>query len=500
MTKESGASGLKEVFSGMIQVKQIEVHGNTRREFNGEAMKELTENIRRNGVLVPILLVKTGKDSYRLVAGERRLRAAIALALREVPARVIEAEGAKLKELQLFENLHRQDLGPIEEARAFKQFLEGGKNTIEGLAKQVDKSVKYVTRSVRLLELPKAAIGAIEKGLITPEHGHQILRAPEDKRDKLVEFALAQKWGGALPTIHELRQEIERRLERDLSQASFPTDKEFAGEKACAACPFNTGNQNVLFEGAQAGKCTNGACFSKKTFQALKEFKEGAAKHFTGLKFIGYGAPGYGAETKVKGAAVLSPEEAKSEKVKALIKQNPEKFGFAVIKPAAHGGKSGPRAVVVCQDEELLAKGIRKPAPQSQHVMSPEEREREEFLQDAEMTALFAEATAKLKAVGKKQIVDIVLALNGSDAAYKAMDIEESKDLSKTLAKLSEKDLLRLAWLCTVDAWEADKAFAGLGISADKLRKEARKIALVEWEKARAEAQAKEAETAGKKA
>jgi len=493
MEKEVAVKG---VALERVAVQNIEVAENVRKHFDPAAMKELTESIRQNGVLVPLLLAKNGMPgTYRLIAGERRLRAARALALEAVPAQIVEADPAKLEELQVLENLHRANLGPIEEARAFKKLLGNGQHTLEGLAEQVDKSLKYVTRSVRLLELPKKAVQAIEKGVITPEHGHQILRLPEDRREAMVEFALTPKWGEVLPTIRELANEIGRRVEKDLAGACFPKDREFAGQLACSACPFNTGNQNVLFEGATAGKCTNGGCFTKKTNFFLKEYKEKAAKKFDGLGFVGMGSSGWNGLREVKGAVVLSAEEAKSEKVQALIQKEPEKFGFAVVKPSAFGDKT-PSAVLVCKDKELLEKKIRKPEENGWRAPTQEEREREEFLREAEVRALFAEGSKAVKGIKKNHLVDIVLALNGSEAAYEAIGVAESEDLPKTLAKLSEKDLLRLAWLCSVDAYNPDEGLAAVGVAVPKVRKEARKLALAEWEEAlkakAAEAQAKE--------
>jgi ParB family chromosome partitioning protein len=492
-TQEKAA--VKEAALESVAVDKIEIVENVRKNFDAAAMKELTESIKHNGVLVPLLLAKNGKPGvYRLIAGERRLRAAKSLDLKAVPAQIVEADAAKLEELQVLENLHRADLGPIEEARAFKKLLDNGKHTIEALAKQVDKSVKYVTRSVRLLELPKKAVQAIEKGTITPEHGHQILRVPEERREALVEFAITPKWGGVMRTIHELASEIEHRVEKDLAKACFPKDREYAGQLACAACPFNSGNQNVLFEGATAGKCTNGGCFTKKTNLFLKEFKEKAAKKFEGLKCVGMGSSGYGNVREIKGAVVLSEEEAKSEKVKAMIAKDPEKFGFAVVKPSAFGSKT-PSAVLVCQDRELLDKKIRKPDESGQRPLTQEEREREQFLQEAEVRALFAEGAKAVKSIKKKHLIDIVGACNGSAAAYEAIGVPESDNVKKALAKLSEKDLLRLAWLCSVDAYNLDEELAEVGVAAPKVRKEARKLAAAEWEQA---LKAKAAEAQGK--
>ena len=421
-TEEQQEAVVKELYAGTVEVERIEVVQNARKHFDPAQMKELAESIRHNGVLVPLLLAPGSKEGlYRLIAGERRLRAAKSVGLKTIPARVVEAPQEKLEELQVLENLHRANLGPIEEARAFKRLLDNGSHSIEGLAQQVDKSVKYVARSVRLLELPQAAINGIEAGALSPEHGHQILRVPEDKREKLVEWALTPKWGGVIPTIHELKQEISRRMERDLSRACFPKDKEYGGAMACAVCPFNTGNQNVLFEGAEAGKCTNGMCFTKKTNQFLREFKEQAAKRFAGIEFAGYGQD-YG--TQVKGSWILRPEEAKSEKVKALIGTHPEKFGFAVLKPSAFGSKSAPAAVVVCKDKELMVSAIRKAPMNSQRMLTPEEQARERYLEESEIRALFAEAAKKVPEAKKEHLIDIVLSLNGSEAAFEAVGVE----------------------------------------------------------------------------
>ncbi len=489
---EETRNAVQDVFMGSIPVGKVEVAENVRKHFDAEAMKDLTENVRHKGVLVPIIVTGGEKDgTYRLVAGERRLRAAKAVGLTEIPARVVKADEPTLAEVQVFENLHRADLGPIEEARAFKRLLDEGKHTIEGLAKRVDKSVKYVTRSVRLLELPKSAVRGIEKGALSPEHGHQILRAPEDKREAFVEYALKPKWGesGPLPTLFDLRAEIERRLEKDLARACFPKDREFAGAMACAACPFNTGNQDVLFEGAKDGKCTDGACFTKKTNAFLREFRDRTAKTLKDVKFAGYAGQDSGSPREVGEAVVLSAAEAKSPAVKALIEKDPAKFGFAVLKPSRFGTKT-PTAVLVCNDKEFVAKKLRKAEEKVERVVTEEERAREHFLRTHEAKALFLAAGKSLKAVKKAHLVDIVLALNGDEEAYAAVGVEADEDSARALMKLSEKDLLRLAWLCTVQHYEHDERFAGL-VEVKKVRKEARTHALAEWERIQKEEAAK---------
>ena len=491
-TKETEKAAVKGVFMG-VAVDKVVVVENVRKYFDVEKMKSLTASVKAKGVYMPIIVTQGEKaGTYSLIAGERRLRAARAAGLAEIPVNVVEAkDAAEFVEIQLLENIQREDLGPIEEARGFKKLLDEGKHTIEGLAKRVDKSVKYVTRSVRLLELSKEAVKAIEKGTLTPEHGHQILRAPEDKRETFVKYALTEKWGGVFPTIHDLKNEIERRLEKGLSQACFPKDREYAGALACSVCPFNTGNQDVLFEGAKDGKCTDGGCFTKKTNQFMREFRDDSAKKFKDLKFAGFAGQDMGrAPHEVGEAVVLSGAEVKSEAVKALLKKDPKKFGFAVLKPSRFGTKT-LSAVLVCNDKDFVAKKLRKSEEKVERGMTEEERAREQFIAELTNKTLFAAAAKLLKAVKKANLVDVVLSLNGTEEAYEAVGVEAGQDAERALMKHSEKDLLRLAWLCTVQNYELDKRFSDLGVEVKKIRKETRAHAMTEWERIQNEEAAK---------
>ncbi len=477
-----------------VPVGKVVVVENVRKHFDAEKMKSLTESVKKHGVRQCIIVTEGEKaGTYSLVAGERRLRAATAAGLPEIPASLIGVkDAAEFLEIQLLENIEREDLGPIDAARGYKKLLDEGKHTIEGLAKTVGKSVKFITRSVRLLELPKAAVKAIEKGTLTPEHGHQILRASEDKRETFTQYALTPKWGGVVPTIHDLTNEIERRLEKDLAQACFPKDREYAGAMACKVCPFNTGNQDVLFEGAKDGKCTDGGCFQKKTNAFMREFRDESAKKFKDIKFAGFAGQDMGrVPHEVGEAVVLSGAEVKSEAVKALIAKDPKKFGFAVLKPSRFGTKT-PSAVLVCNDREFVATKLRKTVEKTaQPQMSEEERAREHFIVTHEQKALFAAAAKTLKAVKKANLVDVVLALNGDEHAYEAIGIEADEDAGRALMKHSEKDLLRLAWLCTVGHYELDERFGSIGVEVKKVRKEARAHARSEWERIQKEEAAK---------
>ena len=163
-----------------------------------------------------------------------------------------------------------------------------GGHTPESLAEHVDKSVSYVYRSLRLLDLPEAGIKALEEGIITTGHAHQILRAPKKNAEDLVKYATTKmEWHKRYPTVDELKQYIARRIEKGLESAPFPKNVAYADEVACTNCPFNSGNQNMLFDGAVKGQCTNPACFNKKTGHFYRELQAEGKEKFKGLAFIG---------------------------------------------------------------------------------------------------------------------------------------------------------------------------------------------------------------------
>ena len=176
----------------------------------------------------------------------------------------------------------------------------------------------------------------------------------------------------------------------------------------------------------------------------------------------------------------LTPEDAKSLVVKELLKKSKEKFGFAVVKALPYAAKITPSTALVCLDRKLIEERIRKAKEKVRQEVSPEEREKEMFLQAAAAKALFAEGAKRLKKLEKKHWIDIVLNLNGTDAAFQAIGITGEEDAEKALDRLSESELGRLAWLCTV---VEDKAFVSVGISVQQIKKEARKNALAAWKK-----------------
>lgn len=152
-----------------------------RRNFDQEALEELAASIKEKGLLQP-LLVRPKGEGYELVAGERRWRASQLAGLHEVPAVIRDITDREALELALVENLQREDLNPVEEAQGFQRLVEMGLSQ-EEIAKAVGKARTTVTNAIRLLQLPKSALAALEAGEITAGHARALLALPNSKRE-----------------------------------------------------------------------------------------------------------------------------------------------------------------------------------------------------------------------------------------------------------------------------------------------------------------------------
>ncbi len=148
-----------------------------RRTFRAESLAELAESIRSQGILQP-LLVRTVSDGYELIAGERRLRAAIEAGLTEVPIRVVDVDDRGAMELALIENLQREDLNPIEEAEGYRQLIERHGLTQEDVARRVGRARATVANALRLLSLPAPVLEWIKEGTLSTGHAKALLSLP----------------------------------------------------------------------------------------------------------------------------------------------------------------------------------------------------------------------------------------------------------------------------------------------------------------------------------
>ncbi|MBI1871605.1 MAG: ParB/RepB/Spo0J family partition protein [Chlamydiae bacterium] len=145
-----------------------------RKDFEAVSLGELKDSIKTNGILQPILVRKQG-SRYELIAGERRLRAARELALTTIPALIKETTDEKSLEIAIIENIQRQNLNPMEEARAFMKLMRDYKLTQDTVAEKVGKNRATVANTLRLLNLQEEIQEMIEKGLISLGHAKAIL-------------------------------------------------------------------------------------------------------------------------------------------------------------------------------------------------------------------------------------------------------------------------------------------------------------------------------------
>lgn len=154
-----------------------------RQIFDEVALEELTASIRDHGMIQPIAVRPLESGYYQIIAGERRWRAARQAGLKEVPVIVIEADDKKAAELALIENLQRENLNPIEEARGYQSLMEDFDMSQEAAAASVGKSRPAITNALRLLKLPDRVLSMVENGTISAGHGRALLSlTDEDKQ------------------------------------------------------------------------------------------------------------------------------------------------------------------------------------------------------------------------------------------------------------------------------------------------------------------------------
>jgi len=149
-----------------------------REKFEDQALRELEESIREKGVIQPII-VRRSPNGYELIAGQRRWEASKKLKLETIPAIVKEAQDQESLELSLIENIQREDLTPIEEARAYKFLMDKFNLTQEKISQMVGKSRPSIANTLRLLGLPQEIQEAIKNNKISMAHGRLLLEIPE---------------------------------------------------------------------------------------------------------------------------------------------------------------------------------------------------------------------------------------------------------------------------------------------------------------------------------
>jgi ParB family chromosome partitioning protein len=182
-----------------------------RRQFDEEALVALAESLKTRGVLQPVLVRPVAGGRYELIAGERRWRAAGLAGIEQIPAIVRRHDDAASLELAVIENMAREDLNPIEEARACAALIEELGLTREDVGRRVGRSRVAVSNLIRLLDLPDDALEPIERGDLSEGHGRALLLAPDHgDRRRLAREAVANGW-----SVRELERRARAAAEAD---------------------------------------------------------------------------------------------------------------------------------------------------------------------------------------------------------------------------------------------------------------------------------------------
>ena len=174
-----------------LRVSEIEPNKDQpRKHFDQEALLQLAESIGQHGVLQPILVSPIEGGGYRIVAGERRWRAARMAGLSEIPAVVKSFSDEVVLQLALIENLQREDLNPIEEAQGYYRLCEEYHFTQEQIAKAVGRSRPAVANALRLLHLDEEVIRMVEHGQLSAGHARTLLVFPMDEQEKIADVVV----------------------------------------------------------------------------------------------------------------------------------------------------------------------------------------------------------------------------------------------------------------------------------------------------------------------
>lgn len=166
-----------------LPIAKVEPRREQPREyFDEQALQELADSIEQFGLIQPIVVRKLDTGYYQIIAGERRWRASRMAGLNEVPVRIIEADDRRTAELALVENLQREDLNPIEEAKGYKTLIEVYGMTQEQAAKSVGRSRPAITNSMRLLSLSDEVMELVEKGKLSAGHARALVPITDGKK------------------------------------------------------------------------------------------------------------------------------------------------------------------------------------------------------------------------------------------------------------------------------------------------------------------------------
>ena len=170
----------------IIQLSEIQKNPyQPRKEFSEEKIQELAQSIKENGLIQPIIVRQSPVIGYEILAGERRYRASLVAGLSEVPVIIKNLSDQDMMIHSIIENLQREDLNPIDEAKAYQSLIDKGFTHAE-IAEKMGKSRPYITNLVRLLTLPDFILNEVEAGKLSQAHARLLIQLSTDEQKKLL--------------------------------------------------------------------------------------------------------------------------------------------------------------------------------------------------------------------------------------------------------------------------------------------------------------------------
>ncbi len=163
-----------------------------RKHFSEESLQELADSVREKGVIQPLLVEQVSDGSYQIIAGERRYRASKLAGLKTIPVIVREFSQEEKMEIALIENIQREDLSPVEEARAYRGLMESSGYSQEALAERLGKKRSTIANAVRLLRLPEDILDALDQGVVSAGHARALLQSGSDDKIRALFQAIQQ--------------------------------------------------------------------------------------------------------------------------------------------------------------------------------------------------------------------------------------------------------------------------------------------------------------------
>ncbi|HEY6229801.1 MAG TPA: ParB/RepB/Spo0J family partition protein [Pyrinomonadaceae bacterium] len=220
--------------------------------FDESALNELAKSITANGVVQPVLLRRKG-DRFELIAGERRWRAAQRAGLTRIPAVVRDVSDDKVLEIALIENIQREDLNPIEEARAYRKLIESLGLTQENVAERVGRDRSYVTNYLRLLKLPDDIQDLLQAGRLSTGHARTLLGLERADLQRRIVRRIIDQDLSVRKTEQLVRQAASPPAARDASPSARQSDANIRAAESKLRRQFGTKVSIVQATGTSAG-------------------------------------------------------------------------------------------------------------------------------------------------------------------------------------------------------------------------------------------------------